>query len=223
MWTASPGSGDPSATNDTATKSRFGLFVAIALLTLGAVLGDAQSQQNRVSVQVVATASEYIPKVQTDIHPGRTYTDCTGTTSYFSDFNSLSSAESGTETANVSCSSVSYPATESTYTEYRRISLVVLKGDGALYLLSCAQSWVWETCPAFVPGSRYLLGKTPTSTGHKLGTILGRAIVGNSAESSAPKLALWSDSDRKPIVLTYEGSAPLQNAPEHTARKSSPQ
>lgn len=222
MWAASPGSG-LGATNGAAIKGRFGLFVGIPSLILGALLGYSQSQQNRVPVQVVATASEYIPKVQTSTHPGRTYTDCAGTVSYFSNFNTLPSTESGTENANFSCNSVSYPATESTYTEYRRTSLVALKGDGALFLLSCTQNWVWETCPALVPGSRYLLGKTLTSAGRRLGSILGRAVVGSSAESSAPKLALWDNSDRKPIVLDYEGSAPLPDSLQHVGDENAPQ
>jgi hypothetical protein len=44
---------------------------------------SAQAQANReaVRVQIVATASEFVPRSTTVSHPGHSYTDCLGSTS----------------------------------------------------------------------------------------------------------------------------------------------
>lgn len=48
--------------------------------------GVPKAQANNGAVEVVATASEYVPRSATVSHPGHSYTDCSGSTSYFGRF-----------------------------------------------------------------------------------------------------------------------------------------
>lgn len=109
----------------------------------------AQDQSNRpVPVEVVATASEYVPLSTTISHPGHSYTNCLGSTSYFGRFESYgdSGSISGTADTNTRCSTTFSPPTETTLTTYRRVNYIIAKGEQALYLLSCTQ--IWQPNPA---------------------------------------------------------------------------
>src|SRR6267142_1018913 len=76
-------------------------------------------------------------------HPGHTYTNCMGSTSYFGRFNSYgdSGSFSGAAKTDTNCSTTFSPPTETTLTTYRRVNYTIAKGDQALYLLSCKQKW----------------------------------------------------------------------------------
>jgi len=106
---------------------------------------DAQAQvaKDGVTVEVVATASEYIPRSTTISHPGHSYTNCMGSTSYFGRFQSYgdSGSISGTAETDTHCRTTFSPPTESTLTTYHRVNYTIAKGDQALYLLSCTQTW----------------------------------------------------------------------------------
>jgi hypothetical protein len=58
------------------------------LLRMGLARAAAQGQPGKagVPVEVVATASEYVPLSRTIPHPGHAYTNCEGSTSYFGQF-----------------------------------------------------------------------------------------------------------------------------------------
>ncbi len=114
----------------------------------------AQGNTEPVRVEIVATASEYVPRSTTVSHPGHAYTNCLGSTSYFGRFSSYGDTGtfSGTADTNTHCSTTFTPPSESTLTTYRRVNYTIAKGDHALYLLSCTQTW------KLTAGSRVLLG-----------------------------------------------------------------
>jgi hypothetical protein len=91
-------------------------------------------------VEVVATASEYVPT--TVSHPGHSYTNCHGSTYYFGQFNSYGNSGSVTGTAetNTQCSSTFSPPTEGK--AYERVNYTIVRGEQTLYLLSCTQTRV---------------------------------------------------------------------------------
>ncbi len=66
-----------------------------------------------------------------------------GSTSYFGRFQSYgdSGSVSGTAETDTHCSTTFSPPTETTLTIYRRVNYTIAKGDQALYLLSCTQTW----------------------------------------------------------------------------------
>jgi hypothetical protein len=103
----------------------------------------AQGNKAAVRVEIVATASEYVPRSMTVSHPGHAYTNCFGTTSYFGEFESYGDrgSFSGTADTNTRCATTFSPPTESTLTTYRRVNYTIARGDQALYLLSCTQTW----------------------------------------------------------------------------------
>ena len=68
-------------------------LLSIPLFGLGA---QEQSNKNGTRVEVVATASEYVPRATTVSHPGHAYSDCSGTTSYFGRFDIATGRLSGT-------------------------------------------------------------------------------------------------------------------------------
>jgi hypothetical protein len=187
---------------------------------------EAQEQPNKdgIRVEVVATASEYVPRTTTVSHPGHAYTDCQGHTSYFGDFDFHGSENSGsirgtgeisgTANTDTRCSTTFTPPSESTLTTYRRVNYTIVKGEHALYLLSCTQvrrltvkegliiaamskqedkdkaaanaKGRWTDCPAFSIGDKYALSVRNTSDARLEGT-----------------------STRKPVKLEYLSSAPL--------------
>jgi PEGA domain len=121
-------------------------YIVLACLLLTA-LSPATSQvapgNEGVPVEVVATASEYVPLSTTVSHPGHAYTNCFGSTSYFGQFRSYGDfgSFSGTADTSTTCNTTFSPPTESTLTTYRRVNYTIAKADRALYLLSCTQTW----------------------------------------------------------------------------------
>jgi hypothetical protein len=105
----------------------------------------AQRQANKggVPVEVVATASEYVPRSTTVSHPGHAYTNCIGSTSYFGRFSGYGNSGfvSGTAETSTNCKTTFSPPTDITLTTYRRVNYTIAKSDKALYLLSCTQTW----------------------------------------------------------------------------------
>ena len=99
--------------------------------------------QGPVHVEIVATASEYIPQSTTVSNPGHAYTDCVGNTSFFGRFRSSddSGSFSGTADTTTRCSTTFTPPNETTLTRYRKVNYTVARSDQALYLLSCTQTW----------------------------------------------------------------------------------
>jgi hypothetical protein len=117
---------------------------AILLSVLLAALSSASGAQSKdISVEVVATASEYVPSSTTFTHPGHSYTNCLGSTSYLAQFHSFgdSGFVSGTADTNTHCEMTYTPPTETTLTSYRKVNYTIAEGEHALYLLSCTQTW----------------------------------------------------------------------------------
>jgi len=85
-----------------------------------------------VPIEIVATASEYIPKTTTISHPGHIYTDCHGSTSYFGDFRgfedsngNISGRVSATADTDTRCQTTFTPPTETSLTHYDRVNYTV--------------------------------------------------------------------------------------------------
>ena len=119
--------------------------VLTCLLLIALTRAAAQRQPGKagVTVEVVATASEYVPLSRTISHPGHAYTNCQGTTNYFGQFHSYgySDSVSGTAETTTQCSTTFSAPTESTLTTYRKVNYTIAKGEQGLYLLSCTQTW----------------------------------------------------------------------------------
>jgi hypothetical protein len=94
-----------------------------------------------IPVEVVATASEYVPISTTVSHPEHAYSDCTGTSSYFALFHDYgdSGTINGTADTTTKCSATFSPPRESSMANYNRVNYMIGKGENALYLLSCTQ------------------------------------------------------------------------------------
>jgi hypothetical protein len=96
-----------------------------------------------IPIEVVATASEYVPQSTTIAHPGHSYTDCFGSTDYFGEFRSYGNSGTFSVSADTrtNCKTTFAPPAESTLTTYRRVNYTIARGDSSLYLLSCTQTW----------------------------------------------------------------------------------
>jgi hypothetical protein len=173
------------------------LMVSLLLLVQVRTTAQDQANKNEVPVEVVATASKYVPHSRTRTEPGHAYTDCSGTISYFGrfhgfdDFGSVSGTVSGTADTDTSCRTTFQPPTETTHTVYQRVDYVILRGEQALYLLSCSHGLIWPKCPALAVGNRYTLRLR-----------------------SATHAELEDSSGGKRIKLEYLGSSPLVNTGE---------
>jgi hypothetical protein len=192
---------------------------------------QAQEQSSKVGVpvEVVATASEYVPRSTTISHPGHAYTDCSGTTSYFGRFDADTGRLSGTADTEAHCSSTYTPPSESTLTTYRRVNYTIFKDEHSLYLLSCTQVWGltwkeslfiaattihtetaekeanrakgrWSECPAFGIGAQYTLS------------------VRNASDAR-----LEGAATRKPLKLEYLSSVPVPVPSTQPQSASAPQ
>jgi hypothetical protein len=121
--------------------------VCVLLIPLWRANSQVQPSTDGVPVEVVATASEYVPRSTTVSRPGHSYTNCLGSTDYFGEFHSCdygygnSGSVSGTAETTTSCKTTFSPPTEATLTTYRRVNYTIAKSDRALYLLSCTQTW----------------------------------------------------------------------------------
>jgi hypothetical protein len=118
-------------------------FVCMALLFNWQARACAQGNGAPIQVEIVATASEYVPRSTTVSHPGHSYTNCLGSTSYFGQFSSYGNTGSfsGTADTNTHCSTTFSPPSETSLTTYQRVNYTIAKADRALYLLSCTQTW----------------------------------------------------------------------------------
>ena len=119
------------------------LLTCLLLTPLARAAAQGQPGKAGVTVEVVATASEYVPLSKTISHPGHAYTNCQGTTNYFGQFHSYgySDSVSGTAETTTQCSTTFSAPTESTLTTYRKVNYTIAKGGQGLYLLSCTQTW----------------------------------------------------------------------------------
>lgn len=197
-----------------------------ALLLLHSLYANAQTPptDQAVPVEIVATASEYVPRTTTISHPGHAFTNCSGTTSYFGRFDADTGRLSGTADTDTRCSSTYTPPSESTLTEYRRVNYTLVRDGQTLHLLSCTQVWRlsrktglllgviggseavdkakangmghWTDCPAFGIGGKYAL-----------------------TVRSASDAMLEGAASRKPAKLEYWGSAaaPTTSTPPQAA------
>jgi hypothetical protein len=113
------------------------LFLAlIQLAEAQTPLGD-----QAVPVEVVATASEYVPQTTTITRPGHAITNCLGNTSYFGQFEvtGRSGTVEGTAETDTRCKTTFTPPTETSQTRYDRVNYTIAKSGHALYMLSCTQ------------------------------------------------------------------------------------
>ncbi len=119
------------------------ILICLLLTPLSRAAAQGQPNKDAVAVEVVATASEYVPRSTTISHPGHSYTNCLGSTFYFGRFHSYgdSGSVSGTALTNTNCSTTYSPPTETTLTTYRKVNYTIAKNGQALYLLSCTQTW----------------------------------------------------------------------------------
>jgi hypothetical protein len=129
------------------------VFIALAL-NFGA-LAQAQGSLNSVPVEIVATASEYVPLSTTISSPGHVYTNCSGSTSFFGSFQSLrgSGSFSGSADTDSHCSTTFSPPSETTITRYNKVNYTIVKSDQALFLLACTQKWKLTTRERVLTGT----------------------------------------------------------------------
>jgi hypothetical protein len=131
------------------------VLVFIALVLNSGVFAQAQGSLNSVSVEIVATASEYIPQSTTVSTPGHVYTDCSGSTSFFGSFQTSrdSGSFSGSADTDSHCSTTFSPPSETTITRYNKVNYTIVKGDQALFLLACTQKWKLTTRERILTGT----------------------------------------------------------------------
>jgi hypothetical protein len=202
------------------------LISALLLTPVHHLEAQTPADGQAVPVEVVATAADYVPRTTSISHPGRAFTNCSGTTSYFGHFDADTGRLSGTADTDTLCSSTYTPPSESTLTEYRRVNYTLARDGQTLYLLSCTQVWRlsrktglllgtiggseaadrakangmghWADCPAFGIGNKYTLA------------------IRNSSDAT-----LESAASRKPGKLEYWGSAavpvPTTSPPPQTS------
>jgi hypothetical protein len=153
----------------------------------------AQANREGVRVQIVATASEYVPRSTTVSHPGHAYTNCMGSTSFFGRFSSYgdSGSISGTAETDTHCSTTFSPPTETTLTTYRRVNYTIAKGDQALYLLSCMQTWKPTAKERVLLG---VMGAAEAGSGNN---------SGNSDKVAANAKGKWSECPAFGIGVQY--------------------
>jgi hypothetical protein len=119
------------------------ILIYLLLIPVWRTTGQVRPNKGVIPVAVVATASEYVPRSTTVSHPGHSYTNCMGSTSYFGRFSGYgdSAFVSGTAETSTNCKTTFSPPTETTLTTYLRVNYTIAKGEHALYLLSCTQRW----------------------------------------------------------------------------------
>jgi len=120
------------------------MMLLCGLLLAGTTAAQVQPNKEQDRVEIVATTSEYVPTSTTVSHPGHSFTDCSGNTSYlgsFSSYGDFGGTFSGSAQTNTTCNTTFTPPSETTRTSYRRVNCTIAKGRKALYLLSCTQTW----------------------------------------------------------------------------------
>lgn len=115
----------------------------LLLTALSQARAQVGALNKAVRVEVVASAAEYVPLSTTVSHPGHSYTNCLGSTSYFGQFSTYGDfgSFSGTADTNTQCRTTFTLPTQTTLTTYRKVNYTIVKNDQALYLLSCTQTW----------------------------------------------------------------------------------
>src|SRR5205807_4470150 len=115
------------------------LKTAAALCALLIPLSDADAQGHTnnegMPVEVVATASEFVPRSTTVSRPGHSYTNCMGSTSYFGSFHNYgdSGSVSGTADTTTDCETTFSAHAQNTLTTYVGVNYTMKKGNEALY------------------------------------------------------------------------------------------
>ncbi|HEY6351479.1 MAG TPA: hypothetical protein VI636_18910 [Candidatus Angelobacter sp.] len=218
------------------------------ILLLTALLPAQSNAQNEpLTVEAVATASEYVPISKTISHPGHAYTNCLGTTSYFASFHSYGDfgSISGTADTNTNCSTTFTPSRQTTLTSYHRVNYMIVKDDHALYLLSCTQTWkpsrAAHGLAALQGALRARSHQDQADTQEEQAKILTArgawsecpafvvshkyALVINSASDVRIQNGSGDETQksRKPVKLEYLGSAPLPLSGLPAAPLSEPQ
>jgi PEGA domain len=196
--------------------------ILISVLLMSPLQMGAQTKPSEVQVEVVATATEYVPRSVTTTAPAHAYADCSGSTSYFSDFQSYGDSSlgsiSGIAQTNTNCTTTSYPATESTYTLYKRVNYTIVKSERALFLLSCTQQGLFSRCTAPIVGTKYSLNLDTSSRKSSIWKHLsaGEGLLGGASGTTAN---LRSEGEKKEITLDLLNSVSL-TAVEHTDHNS---
>ncbi len=196
----------------------------LLLLFLWREPARAQGPNGSVRVEIVATASEYVPRTTTISHAGHSYTNCMGSTSFFGQFSSYggSGTFSGAAETNSHCSTTFTPPSESTLTRYSRVNYTIARGDQSLYLLACTQNWKPTA------RERVLVGiMASTAAGSGSDTTSADRVAANAKGKwtdcpafglgSQYSLTIRSTSDarledaytRRPMKLEYLSSGPL--------------
>lgn len=208
------------------------LLIFPFLMSFAHATAQGQPNPEGVPVEVVATASEYVPSSTTFTHPGHSYTNCLGSTFYFGQFRSYgdSGSVSGTADTNTHCETTYTPPSETTLTTYRKVNYTIARGERGLYLLSCTQTWKPsgaarglaalhgalagfggheqpEEKQAQIKASRGTWSECPAfSIGTKY------VLTVNSASDARLEDGVWDDQRgklKKPVKLEYLGSASL--------------
>jgi hypothetical protein len=165
-----------------------------ALLLVAFQYAKAQVPNDQaVPVEVVATASEYVPQTTTITHPGHAYTDCHGNTSYLGYFSGredsngrISGEVSGTASTDTRCNTTFTPPTETSLTRYDRVNYTIAKSEHALYMLSCTQHW------------------KPTKKNRALGVLIGGTVgSGEATDKLAQAPGTWTECPAFAIGVTY--------------------
>lgn len=186
-------------------------------------LNAQQTGVKGVPVEVVAMASEYIPRSTTISHPGHSYTNCLGDTSYFADFSDYGGRgpASGTANTNTLCSTTFTPPANTTLSDYRRVNYTIVKGGQASYLLACTQTWKRSPMAIFggalagvatgnaatAEGVSEAGGKWSECPAFVVGSKYTLIVRGTS------NAQLEATASGKPIKLIYLSSATLSSAP----------
>jgi hypothetical protein len=131
-------------THSEAAMPKYNLAILFAFLIVVRAVGQTTPPaRTGIPVEVVATASEYVPQSTMVSRPGHSYTNCLGSTDYFGRFDSYggSGTFSGSAETRTHCDTIFTPPSESTLTTYRRVNYTIARGDNSLYLLACTQTW----------------------------------------------------------------------------------
>src|SRR6266851_254567 len=211
---------------------KYNLAIVLALATAArATCQTTPATRNGLLVEVVATASEYVPQSTTISRSGHAYTSCLGNTDYFGWFDRSGNLSGSAETR-TNCDTTFTPPSESTLTTYRRVNYTIAKSNEAIYLLACTQTWKPTA------GSRVRLGIIAVAAGNKDPGAMDRAEAnarGKWTECPAfglgaqYELTVHNTSDArledaygtKPIKLEYLSSATLPaQTPESTPVKT---
>jgi len=201
------------------------LLQSVLIALIGVIPITLRGQHESVEgvpVEVVATASEYIPTSRTISHPGHSYTDCMGNTSYFGNFNDYGSvgSASGTASANTHCNTTFNPPTETTLTDYRRVNYTIVMGGNAVYRLACTQTWKLTRRGRFF-GAVGAIAAGASGNTSQVSRNAGKwsecpaFVVGSKytlTVQSASNAQLEETAGAKPSKLEYMGSSSLTSA-----------